>query len=104
MVKQKIVQSVEAATSICLPEDVIIPLCGKWALKDYKLVHQLNNVRDDNISLSVLQRVIVALERYHVPLPAGQGQRQEEAIARLGHKGLVDKLEKASGIFSMKAR
>ena len=48
-VKQKIMQSVATATGISLPEDVIIPLCGKWALSNSNLIHQLNIVEDGRV-------------------------------------------------------
>lgn len=107
MVKQGVVQSVKAATGVSIPEDVVIPLYGKWALSDSKLIHQLNRITDSKdhcLPPEVVQKGIAALERYHITLPVGQGQSQEEAIAKLGPKELVKKLEEASGISSMKAR
>ena len=105
MIKQDVIRSVEATTGVSLPEDVIIPLCGKWALSDSKLIDQLNNIEDDgHVPPECICEVIAALERDHVPLPVGQGQTQEEAIANLDPKEIVQKLEKASGISSMRAR
>ena len=104
MVKQEVIQSVEATIRVSLPEDVIIPLCGKWALSDSKLIDQLNNIVDRRLPRGCIQKVIAALERDHIPLPVGQGQTQEEAIAKVGPKGIVKKLEEVSGISSMRTR
>lgn len=107
MVKQEVIQCVKAKTGVSLPEDVVIPLCGKWALRDSKLIHQLNTIidsEDHHLPPGVIQKVIAALERDHVPLPVGQGQSQEDAIAKLGPKEIVKKLEEASGISSIRAR
>ena len=104
IVKQEVIQSVKAATGVSLPEDVIIPLCGKWALSDSKLINQLTNIEDGRVPPGCVYKVVAALERDRVSLPVGQGQTQEEAIARLGPKEIVKKLEEASGISSMRTR
>ena len=105
-VKQNIIQSIVTATGVSLPEDVIIPLCGKWALSDSEFIHQLNAVEDGRVPPQCIQSIIAAFKRSHIldPLPAGQGQTQEEAIAQLGPKEIVKKLEIATGISSMRAR
>ena len=105
-VKQKIIKSVGAATKVSLPDDVIIPMYGKWALSDSKLIHQLNSVENDRVPPRFIHGILLAFKRSHIldPLPAGQGQTQEEAIAQLGPKEIVKKLEVATGISSMRAR
>ena len=104
VIKQKVIQSIRDAAGVSLPEDVVIPFSGRWALKDCKLIYQLKNSDDHQIPIQVLRRVIEALERDHVSLPVGQGQSQEDAITRLRPKELVKMLETASGISNMKTR
>ena len=103
-VKQKIIRGVAAATGVSVPEDVIIPLCGQWALSDSKLIRQLNSVEDGRVPPGCIHKVIAALERDRVPLPVGQGQTQEEAVAKLDPKEIVKKLERATGISTMRTR
>ena len=105
-VKKEIIQSIAQATGVSLPEDVIIPLCGKWALSDSKLIHYLNSIKDGRVQAQYIHGIIAAFKRSHILdlLPAGQGQSQEQAIEQLGPKEIVKKLEAATGISNMKAR
>ena len=104
-VKQETIQSVVDKTRVSLPEDMIIPLCGKWALTDSDLINTLNSVEDGcAVPPRCIYSVVSALERHRVSLPVGQGQTQEEAIAKLSPKEIVKKLEGANGISSMRTR
>ena len=106
MLVQKTLQSIRDATGVSVPQKVVVPLCGKWALKDSKLTRQLmSSSESDEKPPNLFKDAVKALERYRVPIPAGQGQSQEEAVgSRFSPKELVKKLEQASGISSMKAR
>jgi hypothetical protein len=64
----------------------------------------LSSAEDGHVPPGCVHGIIAAFERDHFLLPVGQGQTQEEAIAQLGPKEIITKLEGASGISSMRAR
>ena len=105
MVKERIVENVQEVTETVLSNDVIIPICGEWALAGSKLANSLiagpKNEREARYkeAASVLQHCPI------LSLPGGQGQSYDDAI--LGHfkpVEVVEKLESVSGVSDLKAR
>ena len=105
MVKERVTESIEDATGAMVSDDMIIPLCGEWALAGSKLASSLisdpNNDKDERYKDATL-----ALQSFpHLNLPGGQGQSYIDAIMRLyPPEELVEKIESVSGMSQLKAR
>lgn len=105
MVKEEVIKSIEEATGAMVSKDMIIPLCGEWALAGSKLASCLIN--DPNRDLKErYQEAALALQNHpNLSLPGGQGQAYSEAIMKhLPTEDLVQKIEIVSGISDLKAR
>ena len=105
MVKERVVQTTEESTGALLSNDMIIPLCGEWALAGSKLNNCLvcDPRKEENgryrEAVSVLQQCP------GLSLPGGQGQPYPEAIMdQFSPLEVVQKLESISGISALKRR
>ena len=98
-------ESIEEATGAMVSDDMIIPLCGEWALAGSKLASSLisdpSHERDERYGDAVS-----ALQSFpHLSLPGGQGQSYVDTIKRLfPPMNLVEKIESVSGMSDLKAR
>ena len=98
-------ESIENATGAMVSDDMIIPLCGDWALAGSKLASSL--ISDPNHDKDERYRdAAAALQHFpHLDLPGGQGQKYIDAIMRrYPPEDLVEKIESVSGISQLKAR
>ena len=105
MVKERVMESIEEATGAMVSNDMIIPLCGEWALAGSKLASSL--ISDPNHDKAERYKdAAIALQSFpHLDLPGGQGQNYTDAIMRLyPPEDLVEKIESVSGISQLKAR
>lgn len=105
MVKERVMESIENATGAMVSDDMIIPLCGDWALAGSKLASSL--ISDPNHDKDERYRdAAAALQHFpHLDLPGGQGQKYIDTIMRrYPPEDLVEKIESVSGISQLKAR
>lgn len=105
MVKERVIESIEDATGAMVSDDMIIPLCGEWALAGSKLTCSL--ISDPNHDSDERYRdAAVALQNFpHLSVPGGQGQTYIDTIMGLyPPEDLVQKIESISGISDLKAR
>ena len=105
VVKQRVTEAIQEATDIIVSKDMIIPLCGEWALSGSKLLRSLINDHDSNKDKRYRDAASVLQCCPQVSLPGGQGQDYVEAImSRFSALDLVKKIESVSGISDLKAR
>ena len=103
--KEELFQSIKTCTGTKINRDTIIPICGKWILKDRKLIGWLMSHQEkDEKPPHIIEAARKALERYELQLPSGQDQTVEQAIKKHDPKMLLEQLEEASGMSSMKSR
>ena len=103
-VREEMIASIKDATGTDIPGDIIVPLCGDWALAASRLAFCLISDPDKELELRK-EAAAMALECYpHLCLPGGQEQSQKEAIRNLKVSELICELEKASGIHTLKTR
>jgi hypothetical protein len=105
MVMERVKESIEDATGALVSDDMIIPLCGDWALAGSKLASSL--ISDPNHDMRERYEVAAAtLQKFpHLDIPGGQGQSYIDAITRLyPPEDLVEKIDSVSGISQLKAR
>lgn len=103
-VREKMVASIKDATGTEIPEDIIVPLCGDWALAASRLASCLISDPDKELEERKEEAATALAYDPHLSLPGGQEQSQIEAIKYLEVNELICKLEKASGIHNLKAR
>ena len=105
MVKEGIMESIDDATGVMVSDDMIIPLCGEWALAGSKLASSLicdpSHNKDERY-----EDAATSLQNFpHLDLPGGQGQSYIDALMRLYcPEDLVEKIENISGISQLKER
>jgi hypothetical protein len=103
--KVKVTANIKNATGIDVKENMIIPLCGEWALTASSLAFCSNNRTGKEEIAKARNRAEEALQYYpHLCLPGGQEQSPIEAIKSLQVNQLIDELEKASGIHTLTTR
>ena len=103
--KEKLFQSIRSCTSTQVSREAIIPICGKWFLKDRKLIEWLmSHTEKDEKPPDIVRATKKALKRYNLQLPSGQDQTMEVAIKNHEPKMIIKQLEDASGMSSMKLR
>ena len=105
MVVERVRESIEDATGALVSDDMIIPLCGDWALAGSKLASSL--ISDPNRDKSERYEVAAeALQKFpQLDIPGGQGQSFIDAVTKLyPPEDLVEKIENISGISQLKAR
>ena len=104
-VVERVRESIEDATGALVSDDMIIPLCGDWALAGSKLASSL--ISDPNRDMRERYEVAAeALQKFpNLDIPGGQGQSYIDAVTRLyPPEDLVEKIENISGISQLKAR
>ena len=105
MVKERVVNNIEEATGAVIPDDMIIPICGEWALDGSRLNNCL--ISDPKTELSErYEEAAKVLHQYpELSLPGGQGQTYSEIVCQqYPPLDLVEMIESISGITDLKAR
>lgn len=107
MVKERVAESIKRAVDaqVTVSDDMIIPLCGKWALVSSKLGSCL--IADPKKEEKILHKEAVDILRHcpEVSLPSGQGQNHTEAIMKIYSPiKVIQEIETHSGISDLKAR
>ena len=108
VVKEKVAESISRAvrdSQLTIPDDMIIPLCGTWALTSSKLGScQIADPRREGKGLH--RDAVDILQRCpHISLPSGQGQNHTEAVMKINSPiKVILEIESHSGIYDLKAR
>ena len=99
-VRQSVVRSIKEA-NVDINEDSVLQLCSDWALISTKLARSLVDENDD-VKKEVLKEALSSLEKnpHSDHLPRGQG----ESLADVNHDPhrVIECLNKASGIHTLK--
>ena len=96
--------SIMEATGTKVQDDMIIPLCGEWALYASRLANCFISDPDNELE-DRREDAANALTKYpYLSFPGGQEQSYSECIKSLSHTDLVMHLENASGITDLKDR
>ena len=107
-VKKKVTESIKRAVKdaqLTVSDDMIIPLCGKWALIGSKLGSC--QIADPKKEGKTLHKEAVDILRHcpDVSLPGGQGQNHIEAVMKIYSPiKVVQEIETCTGIYDLKAR
>ena len=107
MVKERVTESLKRAVKVqmTVSDDMIIPLCGEWALVSSKLGSC--QIADPNKEGEALHKKAVDILRRcpNVSLPSGQEQSHTEAFTKIYSPiKVIQEIETCSGIFDLKAR
>lgn len=89
-----VLSQIRAATDISesLPESMVIPICGQWALIARQLKYQIDDSR--------LKHKVVKFLTHYNEYPCGQAENLEN----LPSDTLVKRLENASGLLELESR
>lgn len=108
--KHKLRESIQDATGLDISPDVILPLCGKWALQSSKLRSCLQSGEEEKGSTfqKCLKNAAKALQAHpahsDLSIPGAQGQSELDAICGLGPFKVVDNLDQVTGIQTLRKR
>ena len=105
-VKDSVAESIRKATDVHMmgSNDMIIPLCGEWALASSRLASCL--IWDQRGEIEERQEeAACALHGHPDPsLPCGQGQKPHEAVMKHTPIKIIQEIDTISGIFELRAR
>ena len=105
MVKERVTESIEDATGAMVSDDMIIPLCGEWALAGSKLASSLINDPNHDKDERYRDAATVLQSFPYLSVSGGQGQSYDDTImAHYPPEDLVQKIESISGVSDLKAR
>lgn len=105
MVKDRVMESIQEVTGAMISEDMIIPLCGEWALAGSKLFKSLISDHGSNREKRYREAASLLQNCPQLCLPGGQGQDYVEAVmSRFSPLDLVEKIDSVSGIANLKTR
>ena len=102
-VKEKVIQSIEEATQLKISKNLVIPVCGDWAMSSSEVAKSLKGDRHQ----APLDKVLSALEVNHslLDVPCGQGENIQVALrSRFDPPALVQMLEEVCGFEELKKR
>ena len=106
MVKDSVAESIQKAIDVHMmgSDDMIIPLCGEWALAGSRLASCL--IYDEKGEIEARQKDAAhALSSYpDFSLPCGQGQKPFEAIMKHPPIRIIQEIDTISGIFELRTR
>ena len=108
--KHKLCECIEDATTLAISPDVILPLCGKWALQSSKLRSCLESCEEQRSKnyLRRLKEAATTLQKHpahsDLNIPGAQGQSELDAICALGPSKLVESLDQVTGIQALRKR
>ena len=104
--KDSITRSIRKAIDVHMigSDDMIIPLCGEWALASSRLASCL--IWDQKGEIEARQREAACALRGHPDpsLPCGQGQKPHEAVMKHPPIRIIQEIDTISGIFELRAR
>lgn len=108
--KTKLCDTIQDATRLAITPDIILPICGEWALRSSKLRNCIE-ANQDSRSKKYRTRFKHAAEALHshpgrseLGIPGAQGQSELETILRLEPHKIVEYLDQVTGIHTLRKR
>ena len=102
-VKEKAIESIEQTTQLKISKNLVIPVCGDWAMSGSKVAKSLESGHYQDW----LDNVLKALEVSHslLDVPCGQGEDIQDALrSNFDPSALVQMLESICGFDELKKR
>ena len=106
MVKDSVAESIQKAINVHMmgSDDMIIPLCGEWALASTRLASCLIWDQRKEINKRRKEAACALCSYPNLSLPCGQGQKPVEAVMMHQPITIVQEIDTISGIFELRAR